>query len=159
MIMTISSNTIPLDDKVKNSLRTFFSSVTILADNEIIRSSKYSADIAEFICSKFYDLELCKNQRQVGFDALDIDKRKVQIKINNSSKKTNQSIGDKKQYDDLYLLVTSNSLLFNQSFNKAFLLLYKIPASTIIGDKYIAKTFIQTLTPDLKLDENFDIIK
>ena len=157
--MTISSNTIPLDDKVKNSLRTFFSSVTILADNEIIRSSKYSADIAEFICSKFYDLELCKNQRQVGFDALDIDKRKVQIKINNSSKKTNQSIGDKKQYDDLYLLVTSNSLLFNQSFNKAFLLLYKIPASTIIGDKYIAKTFIQTLTPDLKLDENFDIIK
>ena len=159
MIMTINSNTIPLDDNVKNSLRTFFSSVTILANNEIIRSSKYSADIAEFICSKFYDLELCKNQRQVGFDALDIDKRKVQIKINNSSKKTNQSIGDKKQYDDLYLLVTSNSLLFNQSFNKAFLLLYKIPASTIIGDKYIAKTFIQTLTPDLKLDENFDIIK
>lgn len=157
--MTINSNTIPLDDNVKNSLRTFFSSVTILANNEIIRSSKYSADIAEFICSKFYDLELCKNQRQVGFDALDIDKRKVQIKINNSSKKTKQSIGDKKQYDDLYLLVTSNSLLFNQSFNKAFLLLYKIPASTIIGDKYIAKTFIQTLTPDLKLDENFDIIK
>ncbi len=157
--MTINPKTIPLNDNVKNSLRTFFSSVKILADNEIIRSSKYSADIAEFICSKFYDLELCQNQRQIGYDALDKNKRKIQIKINNSSKKTNQSIGDKAQYDDLYLLVTSNSLLFNRTFSNAFLLLYKIPVSSIPGDKYIAKTLIQALKPNLKMDNNFDIIE
>lgn len=155
----IKSNTPSLDDNVKHSLRTFFDSVKILADNEIIRSSKYSADIAEYICSKFYDLELSQNQRQIGYDAVDKNKRKIQIKINNSSKKTNQSIGDKTKYQDLYLLVTSYSLLFNRKFSNAFLLLYKIPASSIPGDKYIAKTFIQTLTPDLILDNNFDITK
>lgn len=157
--MTINPNKIPLETNVKNSIRTFFNSVSILSDNQIIRSSKYSADIAEFICSKFYDLELCTNQREIGYDAIDIDKRKVQIKINNSSKKTNQSIGDKTQYDDLYLLITSNSLLFNSTFNQAFVLLYKIPSSSILGSKYIAKTFIKTLIPDLMLDRNFDIVK
>ena len=157
--MTINPNKIPLEANVKNSIKTFFSSVSILSDNGIIRSSKYSADIAEFICSKFYNLELCTSQREIGYDAIDIDKRKVQIKINNSSKKTNQSIGNKTQYDDLYLLITSNSLLFNRTFDQAFLLLYKIPSSSIVDEKYIAKTFIKTLIPDLMLDRNFDLIE
>lgn len=157
--MTISPNKITLETDAKNSISTFFTSVSILSDNGIIRSSKYSADIAEFICSKFYDLKLCPNQRQRGYDAFDINKRKVQIKINNSSKKTNQSIGDKTQYDDLYLLITSKSLLFNKKFDQAFLLLYKIPSSSIIKEKYIANKFIKTLIPDLMLDKNFDIIK
>ena len=151
-------NTIPLDNEIKDSLSSFFNSIKILEKNAIIRSSKYSGDIAEFICSKFYDFKLCTNQRQIGYDALDINSRRVQIKLNNSSKKTNQAIGDKSQYDDLYLLITSNSKLFDHKFNKAFLLIYKIPASTIPGDKYIAKTLIQTLTPNLKLNSNFEII-
>lgn len=150
-------NSILLDDNVKVSLKSFFDSVTTLANNSIIRSSKYSADIAEFICSKFYSLQLCKNQRQVGYDAMDNGNR-IQIKINNSNTKTNQTIGDKTKYDYLYLLITSNSLLFNKTYNPAFILIYKIKASSIPDAKYIAKTFIQNLTPSLQLDANFNVI-
>lgn len=145
-----------INNNVKDSLRAFFTSVSALSDNKIIRSSKYLADIAEFICSEFYGLKLCDSQRQVGYDALGDNKRRIQIKINNSSKMTNQSIGDKTKYDYLYLLVTSNSLLFNKKFKSAFILLYKIPASSIPNEKYIAKALLHKISPDLILDSNFE---
>lgn len=148
-----------LDDEIKMSLLNFFNSTKVLTENKIIRSSKYSADIAEFLCAKFYDLELSQSQREVGFDAFDKKGNKIQIKINNSSKKTNQNIGIKTQYDYLYLVITSKSLLFNPIYGNAFLSIYKIHTSEIIGEKYISKTFLRKLTPDLLINRNFEKIE
>jgi hypothetical protein len=155
----INLSNISLDDNVKTTIRAFYDSVLNLTEHKIIRSSKYSADIAEFLCSKFFNLTLCVNQRQIGFDAVDKNKKKIQIKINNSTRQTNQPIGDKSKYDFLMLVVTSNSLLFNEKYKGAFLVVYKIPVSKIKSENtYITKTFISTLLPELKLDEHFNRI-
>lgn len=148
-----------LDNDVKTSLYNFFSSTTVLMDRNIIRSSKYSADIAEYICSKLFGLTLCESQREIGYDAYDLKGSKVQIKINNSTKKTNQDIGNKAAYDYLYLVVTANSLMFNSQFRDAFMLIYIIPSYEIAGEQYIAKGFIKKLTPAIILNDKFEIIK
>lgn len=146
----------PLNSDIKLSLKEFFQAVSKLSNNEIIRSSKYSADIAEYICSKYYNLKLCDNQREVDYDATDVNNNKIQIKINNSRKKTNQDIGNKHGYDYLFLLITSDSLLFNKKYETAFITLYKIQSSKISSNKYIAKTFINSLKPDLLLNAEFE---
>lgn len=148
-----------LDNYVKTSLYNFFSSTIVLMDENIIRSSKYSADIAEYLCAKLFDLKLCRSQREVGYDAFDLKGNRVQIKINNSTKKTNQDIGNKAAYDYLYLVVTANSLMFNSQFRDAFMLFYIIPSEEIAGERYIAKGFIKNLTPALVLNDKFEIIK
>jgi hypothetical protein len=155
----IDLQAISLDDNIKTAIKKFYSSVSSLTENKIIRSSKYSADIAEYLCGKFFNLKLCDNLRQIGFDAIDKNKKKIQIKINNSTRQTNQPIGDKSKYDFLMLVLTSNSQLFNKKYSGAFLVVYKIPASKIKSENtYITKTFISTLTPELKLDEHFNRI-
>lgn len=148
-----------MDQNIKNSLISFFSSTDVLIEQRIIRSSKYSADIAEYLCAKLFDLKLCESQREVGYDAFDVQGNKVQIKINNSTRKTNQDIGSKAAYDYLYLVVTANSLMFNSQFRDAFMLIYIIPSKEIAGERYIAKGFIKNLTPTLLLNDKFEILK
>lgn len=152
-------NLIPfLEESTIESLRNFFYCTNVLIEQKIIRSSKYSADIAEHLCAKLFDLTLCKSQREVGYDALDSQGKKIQIKINNSSKKTNQEVGEKTLYDYLYLVITRNSLLFNTDYKDAFLLFYILRSEDIPGDKYIAKRIILTLAPAMALSERFEAI-
>jgi hypothetical protein len=158
--MTVEKNKGVIFDKaITNSIIDFFESVEELKKNEIIRSSKFTADIAEYICSKLFDLKLCSNQREIGYDAFDIEGNEVQIKINNSSEKTNQDIGDKTKYKYLILVVTSNSKMFNIDYLPANFLIYKINCSELRSDKYIAKNFIGNLTPDFKLSSKLEIIQ
>lgn len=147
-----------LDQNIKTGLINFFSSTNILIEEKIIRSSKYSADIAEYLCAKLFGLTLCDNQREVGYDALDLNGNKIQIKINNSAKKTNQDIGNKAAYDYLYLVITSNSLMYNSVYNTAFFLFYIIPSGNLPVEKYIAKNFIKSLKPAIALSDKFEII-
>ena len=128
-----------------------------LINNKIIRSSKYTADIAEYLSKEIYNLKLCDNQREFGFDAQDSFGKKYQIKINNSSKKTNQSVGDTNQYDFLLLLITRNSRLFNVKYINSFITIYRIPKELIDEKKYIAKTIIFELTPEFLISEEFEI--
>lgn len=148
-----------LNKNEKDTLKLFFEIVENLKTFEIIRSSKYLGDIAEHICEKFYPIELSKNQKEKGFDAIDKNNGKIyQIKINNSAQKTNQIVGNKSSYNILLLLVTKNSLLFNSSDKNVFIAIYNIPSKSITGN-YIAKTFLNKLSPDKLLDSNFDLLK
>lgn len=148
-----------LEEDTTESLKNFFNITNVLTEQRIIRSSKYSADIAEYICAKLFELELCESQREVGYDALDLQGNKVQIKINNSMRKTNQDIGNKAAYDYLYLVVTVNSLMFNSQFRDAFMNIYIIPSEEIAVERYIAKSFIKNLSPALVLNDKFEILK
>jgi hypothetical protein len=141
----------------KDSIRMFFETVERLKDEEIIRSTKYLGDIAEYICQELYALTLSSSQREIGFDASDIDGNTYQIKINNSSEKTNQDIGDISVYNNLLLIVTSNSLLFDSTYPNAFMLIYNIPSNTLTGNA-VAKTILRGLRPDKMLDRNLNII-
>lgn len=144
---------------VIDNLMVFFETVEELKKNKIIRSSKYTADIAEYICSILFNLKLCPNQREVGYDALDLEGNEVQIKINNSSEKTNQEIGNKIKYKYLILVITLNSKMYNKNYFPANFLIYKINSLDLNSDKYIAKNFIKSLIPDFKLSNKLEVIQ
>jgi len=152
---------IELSNEVKTSIINFFNSVKELSNKNVIRSSNFIGNIAEFICCEFYGLDMCKNQREMGFDAMSNDKNKYkfQIKINNSAKKTNQTIGDPSKYSFLLLVITSNSFLFNNKFSSARVLIYKIPSEKLQKKKYIAKELILNYKPEIILNSNLEIIE
>ena len=147
-----------IDQDTQFLLQSFFKSTDELIEKRIIRSSKYTADVAEYLSEKMYDLKLCDNQREIGFDGEDKVGKKYQIKINNSTQKTNQEIGDIEHYDYLILMLTSNSRLFNKKFNEHFITVYKINKKFLQDRKYIAKTYIQNLEPEYLISNEFEII-
>ena len=146
-----------MDQVKKDAIKTFFDTVQKLKDEEIIRSSKYSGDIAEYICRELYSLTLSASQREIGFDAVDANNIRYQIKLNNSTKNNNQTIGDTTAYNNLLLLVTRDSLLFDSRYENAFILIYNIPASSLSG-VFIAKTFLRSIAPDKMLDNNLNLL-
>jgi len=149
-----------MTEKDKSLIKQFFELTTELRNEKIINSSRYLGDIAEYICEKRYSLKLCDSKREIGHDAVDSEtgKIKYQIKINNSTEKTNQDIGNKEHYDYLLLLITSDSKLYSSNI-KHKIALYKIAKEDLPKGKYIAKSFISKFEPELYLDENLNIIK
>lgn len=147
-----------LETDTKAILKSFFNSTDELIEKKIIRSSKYTADVAEYLSQKIYNLKLCDNQREIGFDAIDYQEKKYQIKINNSSQKTNQDIGNTKSYDFLILMITSNSLLFDQSYSDYFIAVYKIDRINLNHEKYVAKKYLQNIAPEYLISKEFEII-
>ena len=143
--------------EIRTQLKNFFHSTSQLKQNEIIRSSKYIADIAEYLCQEIYGLTLCENQREIGYDAVK-DGIKYQIKINNSSQKTNQGIGNPSEYNYLLLLITSDSKLYNPEYKDYFITVYKIGNEQLVGSKYIAKTQLSSLKPVNLITKDFTII-
>lgn len=144
-----------MDQVKKDAIKTFFDTVQKLKDEGIIRSSKYSGDIAEYICQELYSLTLSTSQREIGFDARDKNNIRYQIKLNNSTQKTNQDIGNITTYDNLLLLVASDSLLFDSRYETAFILIYNIPASQLRGI-WLAKSVLHSFQPDIILDRNLN---
>jgi hypothetical protein len=148
-----------LDTETKKLLKSFFNSTDQLIDKKIIRSSKYTADVAEYLTEKIYDITLCENQREIGYDGVDKQNKKYQVKINNSSQKTNQDIGNIEHYNYLILMITSNSRLFDKRFNEYFITVYKVENKFLKDRKYIAKTYIHNIEPDYCISNKFEIIK
>ena len=149
-----------MTEKDKSLIKQFFELTTELRNEKIINSSRYLGDIAEYICEKKYLLKLCKNKREKGYDAVDSEtgKIKYQIKINNSTEKTNQDIGNKEHYNYLLLLITSDSKLYSSNL-KHKIVVYKFSKKDLPKGKYIAKSFISQFEPELYLDENLNIIE
>ena len=146
-----------IDNKTKSLLKSFFASTDDLIDRKIIRSSKYTADIAEYLCQEIYKLTLSESQREPGYDGKDKDNKTYQIKINNSKKKTNQEIGNPNSYDYLLLMITSNSKLFDLSLENTFIAIYKLNSKMLLGRKYVAKKEINQSKPEYIIDKDFGI--
>jgi hypothetical protein len=139
----------------KHDITEFFKMVTRMKKLNIIRSDKYLGDIAEFICKEYYDLELENSQRNIGFDAKDESKRKVQIKLHIGQKGNNCIIG-KGQFDYLLLLIGPESKIRPRGYPENTWLIYKI--LNLEGKKSIAKRFLEKVKCDKILDEQFNDI-
>lgn len=146
-----------IDIEIKTLLKEFFISTDKLIGRKIIRSSKYTADIAEYLSQEIYELTLCNSQREPDYDGKDKKGKTYQIKINNSKRKTNQEIGNPKKYDFLILMITANSKLFNPNFQDSFIAVYKLECKKLHGHKYIAKEYINKLKPEYLINYQFDI--
>jgi len=105
-----------------------------------------------------YNLKLCGNQRQEYYDAVDEKSKKTfQIKINNSTEKTNQDVGKPEFYDYLVLLITEKSNLFDPTYQSQFITVYKFSGKSLEGREYIAKNGIHGSKPEYLIDRKFNI--
>ncbi|QTV06740.1 hypothetical protein [Faecalibacter bovis] len=146
-----------INPEIKIQLISFFDSTKKLKENQIIRSSNFSGDIAEYLCQEIYGLTLCENQREIGYDAVK-DGIKYQIKINNSSQKTNQGIGNPSEYNYLLLLITSESKLFNPKYDNYFITIYKIENKDLLIGDNIAKSYLFNLKPEYLITQDFQVL-
>jgi hypothetical protein len=150
-----------IDDKERKLIKTFFEQPKEMEDAKLIRSSKYLGDIGEYLASKIYGIELADNQKNQGYDGIRKDGKRFQVKLNNSKGSTNQEIGDPSKYDYLVLLITSNSLIYDEKYKDSnnFACVYKICKEDLVNLEYIAKTFIKEHTPEFLIDRDLNIEK
>lgn len=142
----------------RDAIINFFEAEKRLWYNKVIKSTRTSGDIAEFLCKKHFNIISNKSQIEVGHDGKDQNGKLLQIKINNSSTKTNQTIGNKEKYDFLYLLITKNSFLFHPKYmnSEVFIAIYKIPKEQLPNKRNIAKTELFQLKPIKFLDNHLN---
>lgn len=94
----------------KKLIRDFFACAALLLDAKIVRSDKLLGDIGEWLCVKKYNLVLAISGRNPGFDGY-IGRKKVQVKVHNSSKGTNLAVGNPEKYDKLIVIIGPRSRL------------------------------------------------
>jgi hypothetical protein len=105
----------------KLAIKIFFEQVDKLKDLNVIRSDKYLGDIAEYITTCFYNIELAESGREPGYDGIDEDGR-VQVKYHGSITRTNLSLGNPNEYENLLVVLGPNSLLRSAKYKDDFLI-------------------------------------
>ena len=108
----------------------FFSSVDRLKDLGVIRSNKYLGDIAEFLCSNLFDMQLADSQKQKGHDGM-IDGLRCQVKFSGGSSQT-IDLGSPELYDRLILVLGPESVLRPQGSDGRWLV-FNIPSVVILA--------------------------
>ncbi|MDC1286286.1 hypothetical protein N8198_00215 [Gammaproteobacteria bacterium] len=142
--------------EIKEAIKGFYESVENLKSLDIIRSDKYLGDIAEYISSYFYQIELAESGRQPGHDGSDNEGR-VQIKYHGSPTRTNIDLGKPDEYENLLVVLGPNSMLRNPDYSGDFLL-YRISASdvkahrNVLSSSYSCGTEPFDREPDKVLD-------
>lgn len=143
----------------KKLIESFFELEDRLKDASVLKSTRHLGDIAEFLCADLYNLTLSKSKIQEGYDAKDKKKVKYQIKINNSSERTNQPTGAPDEYDFLLLVVTKNSKLWQFSNSDTyFATVYRIKSKELQNKKYVGKRFLEGHTPEYIFNKSFKLI-
>ncbi|WP_427110198.1 hypothetical protein [Lysinibacillus xylanilyticus] len=99
----------------KMDIINFYRATQALKDSNVIRSSKYTGDIAEFLCSHWLGIKLESSQNRKGFDGIDpsSNNSKVQIKYHGAETGTNIDMRSYKEgdFDDLYVVLSPNSTI------------------------------------------------
>lgn len=86
--------------------------MTALDELEKIVSNRNGiGSIGEYIAQKIYNFQLNTNKRERGYDGT-IGETKVEVKVHDSEKRTNIQIKKNHKFDDLIVVVGSNSKLF-----------------------------------------------
>jgi hypothetical protein len=150
-------------EKIKPVIE-FFNAVNNLKSSEIIRSSKYTDDITEYLVSKFFEVNLCKSRTEIGYDGTYIGtKKRVQIKFHDGEKSGNiyLSDGDKKllkdkKVEELIIMLGRNSNIKPSEVADIEYLFYKIPIKKVLNHRGgIGKRLLKEFEPVYKFNENF----
>lgn len=108
--MKISKGDTTVNEEQKEAIIQFFVAVKKLKDTGVIRSSKYTGDIAEFLVAEMLEIELSDNQREPGYDGVDATNRKVQIKYHGGVSGNNIIINEG-NFDDVIVVLAPDSKL------------------------------------------------
>lgn len=112
----------------REAIRKFFAAVEELKGSGVVRSDKYLADIAEFICASELNVELSANKREPGHDG-NLDGERVQIKYHGGTA-TTVNCGDPASYEALLVVLGPRSEL-NETCGEDEFALYQIPAARV----------------------------
>lgn len=72
-----------------DAIKNFFDSAKVLKERGIIKSNRYLGDIGEYICSDLELLKLCDSLRNKGFDGINDEGKKIEVKFHNAECGTN----------------------------------------------------------------------
>jgi hypothetical protein len=151
-----------MTDDQKKATREFFEASKKLSELGIIRSSKYLGDISEFLCSHFCGITLNQSGRETGYDGVDLNGIKVEIKYHGGQSGTNivMSKYEKNQkFQDLIVVLGIDSQIRpNDSLPETYLI-YRIPNYKYGLHGNIAKTMLPNFGKLVKiLDKEFNDI-
>lgn len=150
-------------------IKSFFSLTSAMKSEGIIRSSKYTGDIGEYIAKKIFGLTLSRNQREAGIDAVDSNDKKYEIKFHNGEVGKNIQLDRYKdkngniniKFDYMYVLLTNNSNLRkdeDEEYENDFILIYEFTKKQITNimncGNNINKSNIASKKPIKRLDFN-----
>jgi len=101
---------ITLNENEDRALKNYTKSLEKLRKLKIIRSKNITGDIGEFLAMKLHPgLILVDRKNNPGYDALDPNEKKYQIKYSDSKESENIDLGDPSEYDYLIIILGSNS--------------------------------------------------
>ena len=115
-----------MDIEQEKTIRQFFDVVASLKSTRVIRSDKFLGDIAESICADLYNLELAISGRQVGYDGIDSDNLRVQIKYHGSITRTNINLGNPDNYDYCLVVLGIDSKIRSSEYHGNDFIIYKL---------------------------------
>ena len=119
--------------ELTKALDDFFNSTKRLKDIKVIRSDKFLGDIAEYICTREFNMRLADGSRQVGYDGF-IGDDKVQVKYH-GGKSTTVSCGDPRQYNELIIIIGPDSTFRKNGLTARFYAI-RIPSNEVKKNKY-----------------------
>lgn len=111
-----------MDQSQKDAIVQFAKSIDDLKKTGVIRSHRYLGDIGEFLCADAFGINLANNLREVNIDGTR-GQRTVQIKYN-GGQRTNIDAGDPTSYDELYVVIGNNSVMYPKSSEGDYLIYY-----------------------------------
>lgn len=109
-----------MNQETKIALKDFFSAQKKLNQQGIIRSKNYLDDIGRYLCKVMYNMELVKSRQQIGYDGT-IGTSKVLVRINNCPIGTKVRLVEPFEFDELIVVLASNSLLRPESIDDDFI--------------------------------------
>ena len=133
-------------------IQEFFECTSKLLEAQIVRSDKILGDIGEWLCVQNYGLVLETSGRHPGYDGKIGDSR-VQVKVHNSPKGTNLSVGNPDNYDELIVILGPGSRL-RVSAIKASFHAYRFSSAIVKrlmkrkSGYYCAKGILKNAQPD-----------
>lgn len=118
-----------MDAAIPKAISAFFDAASELRKLGVIRSDKYLGDLAEYICTHFYEIELASSGRQIGHDGIDCDGF-VQVKYHGSCTRTNIDLGNPDMYDHVLVVLGKTSLLRSSMYADDFLV-YRMSSNSV----------------------------
>lgn len=135
------------------AIRSFFNSLNLLKQLNIIRSDVIFGDIGEFLCTiVFVGLQLVREKTNEGFDAI-LDQKKVQIKFSDSSDAKNIDLGNPDQYEILIIVLGKKSAHRMHDDSDADYLFYKFSSNEVMSKFKVASGYTLSKTKHFKKSE------
>lgn len=120
-----------MNDVARQSIKVFFNALDLLRKTGVVRSDVVFGDIGEYLCAVvFPGLTLVKEKTNRGYDA-ELNGKRVQIKFSNSADTKNIDLGDVAGYDELIVVLGSNSVHRMQGDSSADYLFYRYTSKEV----------------------------